>query len=72
MFKWIGIVVFAAALVVVFALLMTFPTMWLVNYLFTPAVILSLFGTTALTFWKALWLNMFCGIIFKGYNYSSK
>lgn len=47
------------------ALLLAFPTMWLVNYVFTPSIITTLFGASYLEFWKALGLNLLCGILFK-------
>ncbi len=66
-----GIIVLGVfALVVVIALLMGFPTMWLVNYLFTPKFLLTVFGISKFTFWKAFWLNVFSGIIF-GRSYSN-
>lgn len=63
--KIVGVVVFAVILGVGLALLSAYPTMLLVNYLITPTVLLTVFGISALTFWKAFWLNFLCGILFK-------
>lgn len=49
-----------------FALLMAFPTKWIVNYLFTPGVIFSLFGIERLDVWHGLALNFLGGMLFKG------
>jgi hypothetical protein len=53
------------AFVVVVAIILALPVMLIVNYLFTQSVLIYLFGIPALTFWKALWLNILCGFIFK-------
>ncbi len=42
------------------ALLFTFPTMWLWNWLM-PAI----FGLIKISFWQALGLNLLCGLLFK-------
>lgn len=70
--KFIGLVVIGFVLVTGLSLLFAFPTMWLVNYLFTPNVILAIFGVTALTFWKAYWLSVLCSMLFKSVGASSK
>lgn len=62
----IGAIVFAVVFVAGISLLMAYPTMWIVNYLFTSSVISSLFGVAQLTFWKALWLNYITAALFKG------
>lgn len=54
--KIILVVVGALAL----ALLMSFPTMWLWNWLM-PAI----FGLVKITFWQALGLNILANILFK-------
>ena len=53
------------------AVLMAYPTKWLVNYLFTPSTLMSLFGIAQLTLWKALWLDFLCATLFKGSSSSS-
>jgi hypothetical protein len=70
--KFVGVVVIGILLVTGVGLLFAFPIMWLVNYLFTPNVILSIFGVTALTFWKAYWLSLLCSLLFKSVSASSK
>lgn len=40
-------------------LLFAFPVMWLTNYLFTPALLLTVFGVAKLTFSKAYALSVF-------------
>lgn len=67
----VGIIVLALVFAFGIALLFAFPTMWLVNYLFTTVVIKSLFGISVLTFWKAFWLNFLCAALFKSANYST-
>jgi hypothetical protein len=62
----VGAFVFAVILVTGLSLLMAYPTMWVVNYLFTSSVISGLFGVAQLTFWKALWLNYITAALFKG------
>jgi hypothetical protein len=61
----VGAFVFALVLVAGLSLLMAYPTMWIVNYLFTSSVISGLFGVAQLTFWKALWLNYITAVFFK-------
>ncbi len=41
-----------------------FPVKWLVNYVFAPGVLVSLFGTPQIDFWRALALAIVCGILF--------
>ena len=62
--KVVGAVVVVLAIVAAIALVMTFPTMWMMNYLFTPHVLLTIFGVSQMTFWKALWLNVLIGYFF--------
>ena len=69
--KAAGSLVLIFGLVVGIALLFAYPTLWLVNYLFTPGTLISLFGIAQLTFWKAFWLNFLCSILFKSSNTST-
>jgi hypothetical protein len=62
----VGAFVLVFVLAAGIALLMAYPTMWIVNYLFTSSVISGLFGVAQLTFWKALWLNYITVVFFKG------
>ena len=61
--------VYTFALVVAISLLIglfiAFPVMWLMNYLFTKQVLLTVFGIEQMTFWKALWLTVLCQSLFK-------
>ena len=51
--------------IVALSLVMAFPTMWVMNYLFTPSLLASVFGVSQLIFWKAFWFNAFCGFLIK-------
>jgi hypothetical protein len=62
----IGAGVIIAALIAGLSVLFAFPTMWMVNYLFAPSALIAVFGHAHLTFWNALWLNVLCGLLFKG------
>ena len=70
--KIVGVIVLLVVFIAGFALLMALPTMWIINYLFTPSAITAVFGTSAIGFWKAFWLNFFFGIAFKSSSSSSK
>jgi hypothetical protein len=59
------------AIIAGFAAVAAYPTKWLVNYVFTDQVRLSLFGVAQIGFWRALALNFMCGILFKGSSSSS-
>lgn len=63
--KVVGAVGLGLALLFVIGALCAFPLMWLTNYLFTPTLLLAVFGIAKLTFWKAFWLLFFAGFIFK-------
>ncbi len=63
--KAVGTIVLVLGLIMLVAILAAFPVLLIVNYLFTPSVLLGLFGIPALTFWKAFWLNVLCGFLFK-------
>lgn len=60
----IAIVGAVAAVICVVAVVMALPTMLIVNYVFSDAALVAVFGGP-LTFWKAFWLNFLCGILFK-------
>ena len=59
-------------LLFVLALLFAFPTMWVVNYLFSAQLLIFVFGVEKIGFWTALVLNIFFNIAFKSYSVSSK
>jgi hypothetical protein len=72
MFKTIGIVLGIIALVAGLSILMAYPTMWIVNYLFAPSFLVMVFGTAKIPFLKALWLNVIMGLLVKSSSSSSK
>jgi hypothetical protein len=61
----IGAVVVVVVIVAIVCLLMGYPTMWLMNYLFAPTALQAVFGIAQMTFWKAFWLNILAGILIK-------
>lgn len=69
--KFVGTIIVAFVFIFGAAILFTLPTMWLVNYVFTPATLISLFGVAQLSFWKAMGLSTLCAILFKGSSSSS-
>lgn len=46
-------------------LLMAWPTEFLVNYLFTPSLLISIFGVAKITWTQALCINTLASILFK-------
>jgi hypothetical protein len=58
-------------LVVLLSFFGAYITLLIVNYLFTPAVLLTVFGVPALGFWKAFVLNLFIGT-FRAVSTSTK
>lgn len=52
-------------LLFVLGLLFAYPVMWLVNYLFTPAVLTAVFGVAKISVWQAWALNLLSGFLFK-------
>jgi hypothetical protein len=69
---FVGTVVLMIIMVVGVALLIALPMMWMVNYLFSDAALISVFGTATIGFWKAFWLSVFCSFAFKSSSSSSK
>lgn len=59
--KIFATIVIAIAAIIGLALLFAYPTMWLVNYLFSPQFLYSVFGVTSFSIWKAWALNAFLG-----------
>jgi hypothetical protein len=55
-----ALVIFLAALLGL-GMLMAYPTMWIVNYLFTAQLLTFVFGVAKIGFWQAFVLNMFFG-----------
>ena len=63
--KVVGAAVVVVVVVAFLALLMGYPTMWIVNYLFASSFLVKVFGVAKLTFWRAFWLNWLAGTLFK-------
>ena len=70
--KGLGVIVIFLIVITLIAFLIALPTLFIVNYLFTSAILMAVFGIPALTFWKAFWLNVLCGILFKSTQTNSK
>ena len=60
------------ALIVLVSLLLVYPVMWGINYLFTSQVLLALFGVAKMTFWKTFVLELILGVLFKNTSVASK
>jgi hypothetical protein len=69
--KMIGNIVLVVLGVAVLSFLLAYPVKWTVNYLFTPAVLISLFGGP-LSVGKAWILSFVCHTLFKTAQTSSK
>lgn len=59
------------ALIVGLALLFAFPLMWLINYVFSTALLTFLFGAAKISFWKTVALSIVTGSLFKSASTSS-
>lgn len=64
----VAAVIGVIGLIVLISFLFAFPVMWLVNALFTPALLLAVFGTAKLSVGQAWILSLLSGILFKNYN----
>lgn len=53
-------------------LLLAWPLMLILNYLFTPSVLFAIFGIGQLTFWKTYWLSVAAGLLFGSHSTSTK
>lgn len=62
-FKFLGVFFGFILIVAIVSLILTLPTMLLWNWLMP-----ILFGLTKITFWQALGINIFTGILFKSSN----
>ena len=65
-FKVVGAIVSVLGLVVIVSILGAYPIKWLMNYLFTSSTLYAVFGVYSFTVWRALWLGVLCGFLFKG------
>lgn len=70
--KFVGAAVILIFVMAGLALVMGYPTKWIVNYLFASTFLVKVFGVAKLTFWKAFWLNWLSGILFKSSTVTSK
>lgn len=52
------VVIGALALGLSVGLLLAYPLMLMINYLFTPAVLTTVFGASQISFWKAYFLSV--------------
>ena len=69
--KFLGVLTLGLLIIGFVSVAFAFPTKWLVNYLFTPCVIHSLFGVGQISVYQALALNFLCGTLFKGSSSNS-
>ena len=67
----VGGVVVAGMLILGLAFLFAYPTMWLVNYLFTPTVLTAVFGVSKFGVYQAMALNTLAGLLVKSGSGSS-
>jgi hypothetical protein len=61
-----------AVLFIALVILLSYPTMWLVNYLFSPKFLLFVFGRESFDIWHALWFGVFSGLMWGGNGKSKK
>ena len=59
----IGVLFFIALAIVI--VIITWPVMWLINWLFLPSVLLALFGVAKISFWQTWALMFICSALFK-------
>lgn len=52
----------ALALIII---IITWPVMWLINWLFLPSFLLAIFGVAKLGFWQTWALLFICSALFK-------
>ena len=56
------------ALVGLLAILMALPVMLIINNIFDPEFISSVFGVEQISFWQGFFLTWLCAILFKSHN----
>jgi hypothetical protein len=54
--------------VVIVGLVVGYPIMWMMNYVFPSTVLLAVFGVSGFTFWKAFWLYTLCNWSLKSHT----
>lgn len=62
--KVVGAILVVCVIVFIVAAIFALPMMLLVNYIFSDAALLAVFGGP-IGFWKAFWLNFLAGMLFK-------
>jgi hypothetical protein len=68
----VGIAVLAILVVAFITILITWPVMALINWLFLPSVLIALFGVAKLGFWQTWALLFICASLFKSTPSTSK
>jgi hypothetical protein len=71
MVKVLGLIILSIAAVIGLAILFAFPTMWIINYLFTAQLLVYVFGVAKISLWQAWVFNIFASL-FKSVSTSSK
>ena len=66
----VAIVLGFVALLVGLGALMAIPTVYILNYLFSSAFLMLVFGVAKVGFWRAWVFNIFCGLFLKGVSTS--
>lgn len=61
----LGAFIVLVGMIVVLSAIFALPVEWLVNAIFTPELIRSVFGSTQIGFMKAWQLSLLCGFLFK-------
>lgn len=56
------------AVLLIACVVVAFPVMWLVNELFSPSFINSVFGVSQIGFSTALGLSVLCSLLFKSHS----
>jgi len=54
------------ALLALLCVLGAYPTKWLINYLFAPGLLITVFGVAKISTVQAFFLNLFFGFYIKG------
>ena len=67
----VGMVVLTVLLITGLGFLFAFPTKWLINILFTPAVLTSV-GVAKISVWQAWGVNILAGLLFKNTSTNDK
>lgn len=62
--KVVGAILIVMVLVFIVAAILALPMMLLINYIFSEAALIAVFGGS-IGFWKAFWLNFLAGMLFK-------